>query len=39
MIDISCGFKQVSLPGRFSTNGLRKLNIIMIFYQGTKITI
>jgi hypothetical protein len=38
-IGISRGFKQVSLPGRFRTNGLRKLKIITIFSQGTKITI
>jgi hypothetical protein len=36
MIDISRGFKQVSLPGRFCTNGMRKLKIIAIFYQSTK---
>jgi hypothetical protein len=38
-IGISRGFKQPSLLGRFRTNGVRKFKIIIIFYEGTTITI
>ena len=38
-IDISRGFKKRKFTWKFRRNGLRKLKIIAIFSQGTKITI